>query len=125
MEEDKEETSKTSEPVEDEEEKESLVSPDQMDDLIKRNFLMCIIRHIKDSELPLEPSQLQGDYMHKYEHEEDGKLDFKKSNYKKITKFLKKMKQQKLISFAKPKGKDHEIITDINRKSKLNGLMHI
>lgn len=57
--------------------------------------------------------------MYKFEHKDLGKIDFKLSNYKKITKFLKKMKQQKLINFTKPKGKDHEIITEINRKSTL------
>ena len=93
------------------------MSPAEMDNLIFRNFLMCIIRHITDSQLPMEPSKLQGDYMYKYEHTTDGRIDFKKSNYKKITKFLKKMKQQKLIEFSKPKGKDHEIIVGIKRKS--------
>jgi len=55
--------------------------------------------------------------MFKYEHSEDGKIDFKKSSFKKITKFLKKMKQKKLISFSKLKGVDHEVITGINRKA--------
>jgi hypothetical protein len=91
-----------------------------MDDLIKRNFLMCLIRHIKDSALPLGPSQLQGEYMYKFSHKDLGKIEFKKSNFNKITKFLKKMKQQKLINFEKPKGMDSEIITGINRKGKVH-----
>lgn len=97
----------------------------EMDDLILRNFFMCVIRHIKDSELPLEPSQLQGDYMYRYEHKDLGKIDFKKSSFNKVTKFLKKMKQQKYVSFTKPKGVDHDIITEINRKSKCLWLKNI
>ena len=90
---------------EDEEEKtDNDILPDLMDEIILRNFVMCIVRHIKDDKLPLEPSILQSDYMYKYEHKELGKIDFKKSNYKKITKFLKKMKQLKFINFGKVKG---------------------
>lgn len=94
------------------------LTPDQMDNLIIRNFMFCLVRHVKEKDLPMEPSKLQGDLMHKYEHSEDGKINFKKSSFKKVTKFLKKMKQRKLISFSKPKGFDHEIITEIHRKSK-------
>jgi hypothetical protein len=101
-----------------EDQSKSTLTPEEMDGLIKRNFLMCLIRHIKDSALPLEPSQLQGEYMYKFFHKDLGKIDFKKSNFNKITKFLKKMKQQKLINFEKPKGMDHEIITGINRKGR-------
>ena len=93
------------------------MSPADMDELIKKSFIMLCVRHIKDTDMPLEPSQLQGEYLHKFEHKEHGKIDFKKSNYKKVTKFCRKMKQQKFISFEKPKGMDHEIITEINRKS--------
>lgn len=122
-EEDKVENTKVEEQDNQEEEKEetkeSLLSPEEMDELIKRNFFMCLVRHVKDSDIPMEPSLLQGEYMYKYEHKDLGKIDFKKSNYNKITKFLRKMKQQKYISFTKPKGKDHEIIAGINRKSKV------
>ena len=90
-------------------------TPDHMDELIKRNFVFCFVRHIKDDQLPLEPSQLQSDYMYKYEHKEMGKVDFKKSNYKKITKFLKVMKKLKLCNIGKVKGKDHELILEFNR----------
>mmetsp|Transcript_32851 Transcript_32851/g.37613 ORF Transcript_32851/g.37613 Transcript_32851/m.37613 type:complete len:158 (-) Transcript_32851:601-1074(-) len=86
-----------------------------MDDLITKNFFMCIIRQVKDADMPLEPSKLQSDYMYRFEHHEKGKVDFKKSNFKKISKFLKKMKQQKLITFDKVKGVDHEVILGINR----------
>lgn len=103
--------------------KEPKISPDKMDDLIKRNFAMCVVRHLKDTQLPLEPSLLQGEYMYKYEHKDDGRIDFKNSSYCKVTKFLKKMKQQKLISFTKPKGGDHEIITEFNRKSRFLNLI--
>lgn len=99
--------------------REPKISPEKMDDLIKRNFAMCVVRHLKDTQLPLEPSLLQGEYMYKYEHKDDGRIDFKQSSYCKVTKFLKKMKQLKLLSFTKPKGGDHEIITEFNRKSRL------
>ena len=91
-----------------------------MDAIIIKNFLMLIIRHVKDSDLPLEPSKLQSDYMYRYEHNEHGKIDFKRSSFKKISKFLKKMKQQKYITFDKIKGVDHEIILKINRECKIN-----
>ena len=109
---------------EDKEEEGPTLSPAEMDDLIKRNFIMCLVRHVKDSDLPLEPSLLQGEYMHRYEHKDMGKIDFKQSNYKKITKFLKKMKQAKLISFDKMKGVDHELILGINRKGKFGNSLN-
>ena len=96
----------------------STLTEKEMDQIILQNFLMWIIRHIKDEDLPLEPSKLQSEYMYKYEHKEHGKIDFKKSSYKKVSKFLKKMKQLKYISFDKIKGVDHEIILSINRASK-------
>lgn len=54
--------------------------------------------------------------MFKYEHKTLGKIDFKKSNFKKITKFLKDMQKLKYIKFSKFKGKNHELLTEINRK---------
>jgi hypothetical protein len=114
----KDEKNNSTDDIEEEKEpQESGISRDEMDSLIKRNFAFCIVRHLKDEQLPMEPSYLQGELMHRYEHNLDGRIDFKRSSYNKVTKFLKKMKQQKLISFAKPKGGDHEIITEFNRKS--------
>lgn len=86
------------------------------DETVMAIFLTALKIGITDSMLPLEPSALLN-YMSRCKRDLD--LNFSKTTYKKLGKFLQYTNGIKLISYEKPKGQDHKLITFINKTHEL------
>ena len=90
-----------------------------MDARILEAFHRSLMETIKDTDLPLEPSDYQRNHLHEYVCDEY-QLNLKQSSFKKIGKLLEVAAKDGLISYEKPTGKgDHKVITYIKRKSEM------
>ncbi|KAL8179072.1 UNVERIFIED_CONTAM: Eukaryotic translation initiation factor 2D [Gekko kuhli] len=85
---------------------------EQMDALLHQSFFHALKCKVKKSELPLLTSTFLRNYM--YSCCPEGKLiDVKKSSYKKFSKFLQSMQQQKILQ-VKELSKGVESIVDVD-----------
>jgi len=78
-----------------------------MDPRIVEAFFRSILESVKDSELPMEPSDFLKNHLGQYSADEF-KLNLKFSSYKKIGKLLEQMDKQDIISYNMQKGQDHK-----------------
>uniref|UniRef100_A0A8C8S7Y6 Eukaryotic translation initiation factor 2D n=1 Tax=Pelusios castaneus TaxID=367368 RepID=A0A8C8S7Y6_9SAUR len=87
---------------------------EQMDELLHQCFFHALKCKVKKSELPLLTSTFLRNYM--FSCCPDGQqLDIKKSSYKKLSKFLQYMQQQKIVQ-VKELNKGVESIVDVDWK---------
>ncbi|OMJ72847.1 hypothetical protein SteCoe_28616 [Stentor coeruleus] len=101
-----------------EEEKKEKIIPfaGNNDEIIMAVFLTALKVGVIDNELPMEPSNLLG-VMNRCRRLLE--LNFNKSSYKKLGKFLDHAHKLQIISYEKPKGCDHKLITRIFRSHEL------
>ena len=92
------------------------IPPEDMDARIIEAFYRSILESIKDSDLPLEPSDLQKDHLSLYQAHEGYKLDLRLSNFRRIGKLLEIMHKKGVIEYADFKGVNHKLITKVFRE---------
>jgi len=85
-----------------------------MDPRIIEAFYRCILESVKDSELPMEPSDFLKNHLGLFSDDEF-KLNLKYSSFKKIGKLLEHMDRKDVIRYTMQKGQDHKFITSVNR----------
>ena len=96
------------------EELENINTEDIMNNLIESAFLQALKTTAKKLELPLLTSTFFRQHMvPACPTEIGGPIDLKKSSYKKLTKFLLKMMEEKIIT-VKEQKKGVEVITEVN-----------
>ena len=78
----------------------------------KRTLGECVA----DQDLPMEPSDLLKYHFQQYHMTDGAIIDLSKSSYKKIGKLLDKTAISGLIKYEPLRGKDHKVITRINRE---------
>jgi len=89
------------------------MSPEDMDARLIEAFYRSIMESIKDSDLPLEPSDLQNDHLSLYQTQEGHKLYLRHSNFKRIGKLLELMHTKGVIEYANVSGIKHKLITKV------------
>ncbi len=87
-----------------------------MDARIIEAFYRSLLESITDSDLPLEPSDLQKDHLSLYLAHEGYKLDLRLSNFKRIGKLLEIMHKKGVIEYVDVKGVNHKLITKVFRE---------
>lgn len=97
------------------EEKETIEDYNRLtpDEIIMEIFLTALLVAVKPEDFPLEPSTLQK-LMHGCKNSYS--LDFSKSSYKKIGKFLDHTQKLSIIEYQKPKTCDHKLIISYNKQ---------
>lgn len=82
-------------------------------------FQSCMKASLIGIDLPLEPSSLLAEHMHKIYKPElsENRVDLRGSSYKKIGKFLKKLHKLKYLEYKK-QGSSHEQIVSLNYNHK-------
>jgi hypothetical protein len=88
-----------------------------MDPRLIEAFIRTCLEIVKDSNLPLEPSDFQK-HLSEFTTSEF-KLSLKFSSFKKIGKLLEHMHSLGAIDYSEPKTKDHKVITKIHRSAKV------
>ena len=68
---------------------------------------------IKDSDLPLEPSDLQNDHLSLYQTQEGDKLYLRYSTFKRMGKLLDFMHAKGVIEYANVRGVKHKLVTKV------------
>eukprot|EP00347_Sterkiella_histriomuscorum_P011099 403373759 len=100
--------------VPEEEGLEAKIPAEEMDPRIVEALFRAIFEDFQDSEMPMEPSDLQKDYLCLYS-DINYKLDFRCSSFKRIGKFLEIMHKRGILDYSEPKGINHKVITRIHR----------
>jgi hypothetical protein len=90
-----------------------LIPPEDMDARLIEAFYRSIMESIKDSDLPLEPSDFQEDHLSFYQTPEGHKLYLRLSNFKRIGKLLEFMHTKGVIEYANVRGIKHKLITKV------------
>ena len=88
----------------------SNITPEEMDSLLEKVFIVTLKSSVEDDQLPQEGSAF---YTKMFEFTEDVEVDIKKSTYKKWSKFLKQMQKENIIKAKDVKGT--LFVTNINR----------
>ena len=100
--------------MEEEESKEQKVPVEEMDPRIVEAFKRCILESVKDTEMPMEPSDFLKHHLSEYNCDQF-KLNIKDSSFKKIGRLLEEMDKRKIIEYTEPKFLGHKIITKVDR----------
>ena len=74
-----------------------------MDGRILEAFRRCLLESVKDTDLPLEPSDFLRNYLFEYVCDEF-QLNLKQSSFKKIGKLLENASRDGVIDYELPKG---------------------
>jgi hypothetical protein len=85
-----------------------------MDGRIIEAFYRCLTESVKDSDMPMEPSDLQKDHLNLYSDKEY-KLDFRLSSFKRIGKLLEIMNKKGVIDYSEVKGVNHKLLNKVYR----------
>ena len=85
-----------------------------MDGRIIEAFYRCLTESVKDSDMPMEPSDLQKDHLYLYSDKEY-KLDFRLSSFKRIGKLLEIMHKKGVIDYSEVKGVNHKLLNKVYR----------
>ena len=93
-----------------------MIPAEDMDARLIEAFYRCLHESVKDSDMPMEPSDFQKDHINLYTGAEY-KLDFRLSSFKRIGKLLELMDKKGVIEYAEMKGVDHKLIVKINRSN--------
>ena len=90
-----------------------------MDGRVLEAFYRSLLESVKDTDLPLEPSDYLRNYFYEYVCDEF-QLNLKQSSFKKIGKLLENASRDGVINYEMTKGKsDHKVITVIHRQHEL------
>ena len=90
-----------------------------MDARVLEAFHRSLLETVKDTELPLEPSDYMRNYFTEYVCDEF-QINLKQSSFKKIGKLLEAAARDGVISYEMTKGKtDHKVITKIYRQNEM------
>jgi hypothetical protein len=87
-----------------------------MDARLIEAFYRSLMESVKDSDMPMEPSDLQKDHLNLYSAIEY-KLDFRHSSFKRVGKLLDLMHKKGVIDYSEVKGVNHKLITKIFREN--------
>lgn len=85
-----------------------------MDARIIEAFYRCLLESVKDTDMPMEPSDFQKDHLNLYAGLEY-KLDLRLSSFKRVGKLLEIMHKKAVIDYSENKGVNHKLITKIYR----------
>jgi hypothetical protein len=86
-----------------------------MDPRIVEAFYRCLLESVKDSSLPMEPSDFLKYHLSEYTCDQF-KLNLKFSSYKKIGKLLEQMNRDGVIEYSEPKNLGHKVINKVMRQ---------
>jgi hypothetical protein len=87
-----------------------------MDPRIVEAFYRCLTESVKDTDLPMEPSDLQKDHLNLFSDKEF-KLDLRLSSYKRIGKLLEVMHKKGIVDYSEVKGVNHKLLNKIYRQN--------
>ena len=87
-----------------------------MDGRIIEAFYRCLTESVKDSDMPMEPSDLQKDHLNLYSDKEY-KLDFRLSSFKRIGKLLEIMHKKGVIDYSEVKGVNRKLLNKVYRQN--------
>ena len=87
-----------------------------MDARLVEAFYRCLVESVKDTDMPLEPSDFQKNHLNLYAGLEY-KLDLRLSSFKRVGKLLEIMHKKGVVDYSEPKGKTYKIITKIYREN--------
>ncbi|KAM9956172.1 hypothetical protein ACTFIW_006031 [Dictyostelium discoideum] len=94
----------------------TIITKEEMDEILLISFLGAIKKGIADSELPMVLKTVFTKYMLYYQPKDRAEINIKKSSYKKVSIFLKEMQKQGFIELKEP-SPGNIVLSKINRNN--------